>query len=104
MCLLRSPVATEPKRIELHLDSDPRFAAAAGGIVRYLSESIGMPEEVGREFQQTTVRACSEAFAAGGSREHIIEFLIYHDRLEVTLDPDTGSAATRLSRSVVPQG
>lgn len=103
MCLSRSPVATEPKRIELHLDSDPRFAAAAGGVVRYLAESIGMPEEVSREFQQATIRVCSEAFAAGGNSEHVIEFLIYSDRLEVTLDPGAGSAATRLSRSVDPQ-
>jgi len=96
-------VATEPKRIELHLDSDPRFAAAAGGVVRYLAELIGMPEEVYREFQQATVRACSDAFAARPDGEHIAELLIFADRLEVTVDPGAGSAAKRLSRSVVPQ-
>ena len=99
----RSPVATEPKRIELHLDSDPRFAAAAGGVVRYLAESIGMPEEVCREFQQAAVQACSEAFAASSDSAHIVELLIYADRLEVTVDPGAGAAAKRLSRSVVPQ-
>lgn len=103
MCRSRSPVTTEPKRIQLHLDSDPRFAAAAGGVVRYLAESIGMPEEVCREFQQATLRACSDAFAARDG-EHTVELLIFADRLEVTVDPGAGSQAIRLSRSVVPQG
>lgn len=102
MCRSRSLVTTEPKRIEVHLDSDPRFAAAAGGVVRYLAESIGMPEEVCKEFQQAAVQACSNAFAARDGA-HTVELLIFADRLEVTLDPGAGSAATRLSRSVVSQ-
>lgn len=92
----------DPRRIELHIDSDPRLAAAAGGAVRYLAESVGMTEEVCREFQQATIRACVQAFHQAQLRSHIIEFRIYRDRVEVAVDRNSGSAAL-LSRSVVPQ-
>ena len=102
--LSRSPVTTEPKRIELHIDSDPRLAAAAGGAVRFLAESAGMPEDVCREFEEATVRACLEAFGGRAANSHTVEFLVFPDRLEVAVDPGAGSSAIRLARSVVPQG
>jgi hypothetical protein len=95
-------VTTDPKRIELHIDSDPRLAAAAGGAVRFLAEAAGMPEEVCKEFQEATVRACLKAFDAWAARSHTVEFLVFGDRLEVTVDADAGSSAIRLTRSVVP--
>jgi hypothetical protein len=95
-------LSTDPKRIELHIDSDPRLAAAAGGAVRYLAESVGMTEEVCREFQQATIHACVEAFHQAQMRAHVVELLIYKDRLDVAVDRNS-SAAIRLSRSVVPQ-
>ena len=95
-------MTTEPKRIELQLDSDPRLAAAAGGAVRFLAETAGMPEDVCREFQEATVRACLDAFRAHDRNPHTVEFLVFPDRLEVTVD--AGSSAIRLARSVVPQG
>jgi len=101
--LLRSPVTTEPKRIELHIDSDPRLAAAVGGAVRFLAETAGMPDEVCREFQEATVRACLEAFSEHNANPHTVEFLVFPDRLEVVVDPGAGSSAIRLVRSVVPQ-
>ena len=103
MSLSRSPVTTEPKRIELSMESDPRFAAAVGGAVRILAESLGMPEEICREFQEAATRACQQAFAAQPARSHKVEFLLFADRLDVTVDPQTGSSAVRISRSVVPQ-
>jgi hypothetical protein len=96
-------VTTEPKRIELHIDTDPRLAAAAGGAVRFLAEAAGMPEEVCNEFQEATVRACLKAFEAQESSSHIVELLVFGDRVEVTVDAEAGSHAIRLSRSVVPQ-
>jgi hypothetical protein len=95
-------VTTDPKRIELHIDSDPRLAAAAGGAVRFLAEAAGMPEEVCKELQEATVRACLKAFDARAARSHTVEFLVFGDRLEVTVDADAGSSAIRLIRSVVP--
>lgn len=99
---LRSLVSTEPKRIELHMDSDPRLAAAVSGAVRYLAEAAGMPEEVSREFQRATLEACLKAFDTGAEKRHVIEFFVYNDRLEVAVDPAMGDGAVRLSRSVVP--
>ena len=93
-------MATEPKRIELHVDADPRFAAAAGGAVRCLAEFAGMPEEVCREFQEATIRACLQAFESRPKANHIIEFCRFEDRVEVIVDPNIGAAAIRLTRSV----
>ena len=95
-------MTTEPKRIELHLDSDPRLAAAAGGAVRLLADTAGMPEEVSKEFQEATIRACVEAFEAQPAASHVVELLVFSDRLEVAVDPQAGASAVRLSRSVVP--
>jgi len=93
-------VATDPKRIELRLDADPSFAAAAGGAVRYLAEAAGMPEELCREFQEATVRACLEAFESHSVHAHVVELYRFDDRLEVVVDSNAGSAAIRLARPV----
>jgi hypothetical protein len=96
----RTLVATDPKRIELHLDADPSFAAAAGGAVRCLAEFAGMPEEVCREFQEATIRACLEAFELRPTSSHVVEFCRFEDRVEVVVDSNAGAAAVRLTRSV----
>jgi hypothetical protein len=94
-------VAADPQRIELHLDADPCFAAAAGGAVRYLAESCGMSEEVCREFQQAMVRACLQAFESRSTlSHHVIEFCRFEDRLEVIINSNAGTAAIRLARRV----
>jgi hypothetical protein len=100
MLLLRIPVATEPKPIEVRFDADPRFAAAAGGATRYLAEASGMSEDVSREFQEETVRACLKAFESRNISKHVVEFLRYEDRVEVIIDSNAGAAAIRLARSV----
>jgi len=94
----RTPVATEPKHIRLQLDADPCFAAAAGGAVRCLAEFAGMPEEVCREFQEATVRACLEAFESNSNSSHVVELLRFDDRVEVIIDSNAGSAGIRLAR------
>lgn len=96
-------MATDPKRIALHLDADPRFAAAAGGALRCLAELAGMSEEDSREFQAATIQACLDAFAANTTRSHLIEFTVFENRLEVVVDSNTGSSAIRLSRQVISQ-
>jgi hypothetical protein len=92
-------VATDPKRIELRIDADPRLAAAAGGAVRYLADASGMPEDVCREFQEATIRACLEAFESSNARAHIVELCRFADRLEVVVD-SKGSNAIRIARPV----
>ena len=96
-------MATDPKRIELHLDADPCFAAAAGGAVRCLAEFAGMPEDVCREFQEATVRACLEAFESSPTQSHVVELCRFEDRLEVIVDSNAGAAAIRLVRPVNSQ-
>lgn len=96
-------MATDPKRIALHLDADPRFAAAAGGAVRCLAELSGMSEEDAREFQAAMIQACLDAFESKNSRSHLIEFTVFEDRLEVVVDSSAGPSAIRLSRQVIPQ-
>lgn len=92
-------MATEPKRIKLQFDADPRFAAAAGGAVRYLAEISGMPEDGCRDLQQATVQACLDSFAAAVNG-HVVELIRFEDHLEVTVDsrpvtPDQPNAAAR---------
>lgn len=95
-------MAADPKRIELRLDADPRLAAAAGGAVRLLAEATGMPDEVCKELQEATIRACVKAFDARAMGCHSVEVLVFGDRLEVAVDASAGAAAIRLTRSVVP--
>ena len=95
-------MSTDRKRIELQVDSDPRLAAGVGGAVRLLAEAAGMPDDVCKEFQQATVRACIKAFDAHPGATHAVELLVFGDRLEVAVDADAGSSAIRLTRSVVP--
>ena len=95
-------MTTDHKRIELRLDSDPRLAAGVGGAVRLLAETAGMPDDVCKEFQEATVRACRQAFDARPTDTHTVELLVFGDRLEVTVDAGAGSSAIRLTRSVVP--
>ena len=95
-------MSTETKRIELHLDSDPRLAAAVGGAVRYLAEAAGLPEEVSREFQCEALEACLKLFHSPSASTHVVDLLVYSDRLEVVLDGASGGSAVRLTRSVVP--
>lgn len=95
-------MTTDPKRIEIRLDPDHRLVAAAGGAVRLLAETAGMPEDVCKEFQDATIRACTQAFDAHPTDCHTVDLLVFGDRLEVTVDANAGASAIRLARSVVP--
>ena len=96
-------MTTEPKRIELHVDSDLRLAAAVGAAVRHLAETAGLPEEVSLEFQKEALEATKKLFSAQSTKKHVVDLLVYSDRLEVVLDGGSGSGAVRLTRSLVSQ-
>jgi hypothetical protein len=80
-------VATDPKTFRLLLDADPRLAAAAGGVARYLADAAGLDSDAVARLQSAVIAACSEAF------EHLtaenprleITFARLPDRMEVAL-------------------
>ena len=68
--------------------------------MRQLAEASGMSEDVCREFQEATVRACLKAFESSNISRHAVQLLRYEDRVEVIIDSNAGSAAIRLARPV----
>jgi len=75
MSLWPAPVATDRKTFRLFLDADPRLAAAAGGVARYLADVAGLENGAVARLQSAVIAACTEAF----------EYLTPdHPRLEIT--------------------
>jgi len=80
-------VAIEPKTFRLLLDADPRLAAAAGGVARYIADVAGLETDAVARLQFAVIAACSEAF------EHLladdphleVAFTRLSDRIEVAL-------------------
>jgi hypothetical protein len=80
-------VATDPKTFRLFIDADPRLAAAAGGVARFLADVAGLENGAVARLQSAVIAACLEAF------EHLtaenprlgITFTRLPDRLEVAL-------------------
>ena len=83
--LWRTPVALEPKCISLHIDADPRFAAAAGAVARFLGDAAGLEGEPAAQLQAAVVSACREAFERlDGDHPHLnVAFTRHADRIEV---------------------
>jgi len=80
-------VATELQSLLLHIEADPRLAAAAGGVVRHIADAAGLENDAIARLQSAVIAACSEAF------EHLsadhpqlqITFTRFSDRMEVAL-------------------
>jgi hypothetical protein len=85
----RSPilVSTDSKHIEIKLDADLRFAAAAAAGARYLGETSGLSPEAARNLQSATLFACEEAFAHLDAIDCELEVILnqFPDRIEVTI-------------------
>lgn len=80
-------VSTDSKHIEITLDPDPRFAAAAAGGARYLGESSGLADDAVGKFQAAVLFACEEAFAVVGVGHPQVEVALnqFPDRIEVVI-------------------
>ncbi len=80
-------VSTDSKHIEIRLDADPRFAAAAAGGARYLGESSGLSGEAASKLQSAILFACEEAFSHLEVLESQVSVTLYQfpDRIEVTI-------------------
>ena len=80
-------MAAELQSLLLHIEADPRLAAAAGGVVRYIADAAGLENDAIARLQSAVIAACSEAF------EHLsadhpqlqITFTRFSDRMEVAL-------------------
>lgn len=90
-------VTAEPKSFQVQIDCDPRLAAAAGGVARYVSESAGLECSENFQFQKAVVAACIEAFKLlGGSHPHVtVTTTRFTDRIEVELTYQPKSQATK---------
>ncbi len=80
-------MATEPKSLLLQIDADPRLAAAAGGVARYLADVAGLDNDAIARLQSGVIAACSEAFghATADHPQLQITFKSFSDRIEVAL-------------------
>ena len=78
---------TEPTTIRLHIDADPRLAAAAGGVARYLADSTSLESGAVVNLQAAVVAACQEAFQNSRDERPRLQVSVtrYADRIEVAL-------------------
>ena len=85
----RSPilVSTDSKHIEIQLDADHRFAAAAAGGARYLGESSGLSADAAAKLQAAILFACEEAFSQLDAAFAKVSVTLAQlpDRIEVTI-------------------
>jgi hypothetical protein len=86
-------VETDSKTIKVQLDADPRFAAAVGGVARYLADSAGMESDAVAQLQAAVVTASMDAFKLlTPDHPHLTATISkLPDRLEVVLSCECGS-------------
>lgn len=87
-------VPAEPTTVRLRIDADPRLAAAAGGVVRYLADATSLETRAVGNLQSTVIAACQEAFQ--NLQDELasldVSFTRFADRIEVALS-HRGAAA-----------
>ena len=86
----------------MQLDADPRFAAAVGGVARYLADAAGMENDAIAQLQAAVVTACNEAFKLlTPSNPHLTATISkLTDRLEVELSCECGSNPSQSKESL----
>ena len=80
-------MSADSKHIELNLDADLRFAAAAAGGARYLGEASGLTIEASGKLQSAVLFACEEAFAHLDLKDTHVQVTLnqFTDRIEVLI-------------------
>jgi len=93
-------VTADSKIYRLQIDADPRFAAGAGGLARFLGDTAGLQEAAAKELQKSVVAACHEAFEnlAGAPGHLTLTFAWYVDRIEVAVAQAGEAPAVGLDR------
>ena len=93
---------TESKTIKVQLDADPRFAAAVGGVARYMADAAGMENDAIAQLQAAVVTASNEAFKLlTPAHPHLTATISkLPDRLEVELSCECSSNAAQGEQSL----
>jgi hypothetical protein len=93
-------VNADCKTYRLQIDSDPRLAAAAGGLARFIGEAAGLPSESATELQKSAIAACTEAFEGlGVEHGHVTVILNWlTDRIEIAVSQEGSAPAVGLDR------
>jgi len=88
-------VAAKQKNLHLCIDADPRLAAAAGGVARFLADAAGLDSNAVARLQSAVIEACLEAFEhLARAHPHLdVTFARFSDRLEVSLSHENDSPA-----------
>ena len=93
---------TDSRTIKVQLDADPRFAAAVGGVARYLADSAGMENDAIAQLQTAVVTASNDAFKLlTPAHPHLTATISkLPDRLEVELSCECSSNAAQAKESL----
>lgn len=80
-------MSTDSRHIEIKLDADPRFAAAAAGGARYLGEASGLSPDDAGKLQAAILFACEETFGQLDLKhlQVLVALDQYPDRIEVVI-------------------
>jgi hypothetical protein len=100
-------VGTEAKSIRLHIDADPRLAAAVGGAARYLADEAGMENDAVAQLQAAVIAACRELFSSLKEDHPSLNVTLtrLRDRIEVSLSHEgTSPQAAGWDGNEVPAG
>jgi len=91
---------TELRTIALKVERDPRLAAGAGGIARYLADSAGMSGAAPAELQAATVAACLHAFESLTPEQPAlhVRYALFADRIEIELEHPSRSTRKQVER------
>ena len=84
-------MGTEAKSIRLHIDADPRLAAAVGGAARYLADAAGMENDAVAQLQAAVIAACRELFSSLKEDHPSLNVTLTRlpDRIEVSMPEST---------------
>lgn len=91
-------MSTDSKHIEIRLDADSRFAAAAAGAARYLGESSGLTTDASSKFQAAILFACEEAFSQLDALNSSVQVVLnqFPDRIDVVIIHHTDAPSVGL--------
>ncbi|MBS1866765.1 MAG: hypothetical protein JSS69_12700 [Acidobacteria bacterium] len=80
-------MSTDSKHIEIRMDADPRFGAAAAGGARYLGEASGLTSDASSKLQAAILFACEEAFGQLDALHSEVCVVLnqFPDRIEVAI-------------------